>query len=300
MTPENTDLILGYYVVGYFDLLGQQDSLRDLQSLPDKTDKEALAATAKILRDTYGAVSGMRRLFDTSFEQFTRKEIDLGNLTEDQQQVYRRMNNHPIQFQGFSDSIVTYLSIRDTDDAKVHVRGILGILIAAGLTSLGLLGMGHPIRGGLDIGIGFQPTPKEIYGPALSRAYSLESEVAHYPRIVVGNTLVSYLNATAAQQPSDAYAEQSKMVAAKCIKCLAYDDDGTPFIDYLGPFFRGIVADSSGDAAVVDQAYDRVIGFSNKYKREKNSKLAFRYTLLRNYFDDRLPLWADIQRREIR
>ncbi len=41
--------------------------------------------------------------------------------------------------------------------------------------------------------------PGEIYGTALERAYVLESEVAKYPRIVIGDELWKYLNAVLAE-----------------------------------------------------------------------------------------------------
>jgi hypothetical protein len=74
------------------------------------------------------------------------------------------MNNNPIQFQGFSDSIIVFLSLRTTDDAKLPARRILGILTAAALTFVGSLGVGHPSHGGIDVGIGCQPSAKENRG----------------------------------------------------------------------------------------------------------------------------------------
>jgi hypothetical protein len=280
---------LQYYVVGYFDLLGQQDYLRNLRSLPGQTDATALAATRENLRHTYGAVIGMRKLFSDWFDTYARKPHAPSSLTLEQQGIYHQMNNNPIEFQGFSDSMIVFLSLRTTDGAKLPARGILGILTAAALTFVGSLIAGHPIRGGIDVGLGFQPSANEVYGPALSRAYTLESRIADYPRIVVGDELIRYLYETGGQPPTDALASQSKQIAADCTRCLAYDDDGIQFVDYLGPYFRTLIGNTAQDASFIDQAYKRVIEFSTRYKNEKNSQLAFRYTLLRNYFEDRLP-----------
>jgi hypothetical protein len=297
MTTETNSLSLQYYAVGLFDLLGQQDFLRNLRSLPDHADATALAKTREDLKNTYGAVTGMRNLFSDSFSTYVRNPVDVSHLTPEQQQVYHQMNSNPIQSQSFSDSIVVFLSLCTTDDAKLPVRGILGILVAAALTFIGLLGEGHPIRGGIDVGLGFQPSANEIYGPALSRAYALESRIANYPRIVVGDELIRYLNEMGAQQTIDEFSSQSKKVATSCIECLTYDEDGIPFVDYLGPYFRSIIGDVVQDASFIDKAYSRVVEFSARYKEEKNSQLAFRYVLLRNYFEDRLPLWADLPRK---
>jgi hypothetical protein len=49
--------------------------------------------------------------------------------------------------------------------------------------------------------LGWQPRSGrgEIYGTALERAYDLESEVAKYPRIVIGDELSKYLNSVLAE-----------------------------------------------------------------------------------------------------
>lgn len=295
MTDDAYSLSLEYYVVGFFDLQGQQEHLRKLRRLPDKNDANAFAKTREDLKNTYGAVLGMRKLFTDAFGAYTRKPLAAESLTPEQQTTYSQMTNNPIQFQGFSDSMLVFLSLRNTDAAKLPARGVLGILSAAALTFIGCLSEGHPIRGGVDLGIGFQPSEGEIYGPALSRAYTLESSIANYPRIIVGDELIRYLTETRDQVPSDAFSTQSKPIAAACMNCLAYDDDGIPFVDYLGPYFRSLLGDR--DATFIDRAYNHVVEFSTRFKEEKNSKLAFRYTLLRNYFETRLPLWADLPRK---
>jgi hypothetical protein len=197
----------------------------------------------------------------------------------------------------FSDSLIVFMSLDSTKGAEVPTQGIMGIFAAAALTFLGCLHIGHPIRGGIDVGLGFEPTPGEIYGPALSRAYALESKVAQYPRIVIGEELVRCIGEIENQCSNDAYSSATHMVASHCMKAIEYDKDGLPFIDYLGPYFKDLISKSANDATFVDMAYDKVIGFGNKYKDERNSQLAFRYTLLRSYFEDRMPLWADVPRR---
>jgi hypothetical protein len=295
MSDDADSLSLEYYVVGFFDLLGQQEHLRKLRHLPDKNDPNALAKTRDDLKNTYGAVLGMRKMFTDAFGAYTRKPLPAESLTPEQRATYLQMTNNPIQFQGLSDSMLVFLSLRNTDAAKLHARGVLGILSAAALTFIGCLGVGHPIRGGVDLGVGFQPSQGEIYGPALSRAHTLESRIAIYPRIIVGDELIRYLTETHNQPPSDVFAAESKSIAAQCITCLAYDDDGIPFVDYLGPYFRSLLGGLK-DGTFIDMAYKHVVEFSNRSKEAKNSKLAFRYTLLRNYFEDRLPLWADLPR----
>ena len=296
-TNDETDsLSLEHYAVGFFDLLGQQEHLRNLRHLPVANDAVALAKTRDDLKNTYGAVVALRKLFADVFDEYSRKPLAVDSLTPEQRMMYSQLNNNPIQFQSFSDSVIVFQSLHDTDTAKLNIRGVLGILYAAALTFIGCLSKGHAIRGGVDVGIGFQPSKGEIYGPALSRAYALESSIANYPRIIVGEELIKYLVATRDQPSNNAFASQSKSIASDCMSCIAYDSDGIPFIDYLGPYFRNLLGNLV-DATHIDVAYSQVVKFSNRFKDEKNSKLAFRYCLLRNYFEARLPLWADLPRK---
>jgi len=177
--------------------------------------------------------------------------------------------------------------------ARMPTQGILGIFIAAGLTFLGSMLNGHPIRGGIEIGIGFEPDPGEIYGPALSRAYALESKTAQYPRVVVGDELVKFITALSQQEITDRCSIVSRNMANECVQCLTYDSDGVAIIDYLGPYFAGLAAKAELDASPIHGAYDTVKKFSSRYKDEKNSLLAFRYASLRRYFEARMPLWQD-------
>ena len=275
---KKDDRHLGYFVVGYIDLLGQQDKIRNLKVPSGLTDTIAIEKARSVINDTYGAVKMMRKSFTTSFDAFAQSPI--------QKKLPLDLNNSPIKIQSFSDSIVIYLSMR-TDRFKLPVRGIYAILCASAVTFLHCLAAGHPIRGGIDIGAGFEPAKGEIYGPALSRAYSLESKCANYPRIIIGDELVQYLIASSKQEESDIYSQASKRTADMCIKLLAQDDDGYPFVDYLGQTFHTLTKKQI-PVSIIEKAYENVIKASNYFKEAKNSKLAFRYAVLRDYFDDRL------------
>ena len=234
----------------------------------------------------------MRKFFNDSFEGFKRKPKDTIGFSVEQKKEYASLDNHPIKIQSFSDSMVIFMPLK-MDTLKLPVRGIWGIFGSAATTFICCLAIGHPIRGGIDVGLGMDITKNEIYGPALSRSYSLESRIANYPRIVVGDELIKYLEALSNQKPNDNISEISKTMARQCLDCLAIDGDGYPIIDYLGKsyldLFRTVI-----DTSVITKAHKQVLKFCEKFQSEKNTKLAFRYTLLRNYFEDRLNLWAEL------
>ncbi len=132
----------------------------------------------------------------------------------------------------------------------------------------------------------------EIYGPALARAYNLESRIAQYPRIVIGEELIRYLQMIAMiaehQEPTGEEKAHAEF-AAKSMGLLAVDDDGRTFLDWLGSDIRNAFQQDTG---LVLRAYDFIIQESIKHKGDRNSKLGFRYTLLRNYIESRLPAWG--------
>ena len=266
-----------------------------MTTLPNKSDPAAMERARDDLRATYGAVMKMRDWFEDTFNSYVRKpRTETESLNPAARAIYETLNNNPIKFQGFSDSLVVWVSMRKTDDVKLPIRAVLGVLAAAALASVGCLMKGHPIRGGIDLGLGFETPTGDIYGPALSRAYTLESEIANYPRVVVGEELQRFLNLNAANPSSEVVDNLSKQVAQQCIQCLAEDDDGVPFVDYLGPFYHDLL--STMDGGFVDAAYTVVVDSCERFKKERNSKLAFRYTLLRNYFEERKPDWDDLPR----
>ncbi len=288
-SKKREDNFLAYYVVAFFDLLGQQERLRELRVLPNRDDPDDMKRAGIILRDTYGAVTAMRQHFTGFFNSFSRKPTVPLGLTKEQRKKYDQLTHNPIKFQRFSDSIIVYSCLK-TDKVKLTAGGIFGILCAAAATFLVCLAEGHPIRGGIDVGPGIEIRGKEIYGPALSRAYTLESQIANYPRIVVGDDLVRYLQMVRDQTETDEFTEASKDMARRCIEWIVCDEDGYWFIDYLGAYSREMFGGNI-DPRVLQMTYKKVDELSILYQKMKNGKLAFRYSLLRNYMGERRAFW---------
>jgi hypothetical protein len=294
MNKNNSDkknLFAGYYLVAFFDLLGQQKELREMQTLPTPDDDAAVNNFAARVKQTYGAVKGMRSSFRGFFKSFTQSNIDEYQLDPAQRAIFEQCKSNDIKIQQFSDCIAIFLPLRD-DINKMPMRGVFGVLAAAATTSLSCLAYGQPVRGGIDIGVALEIDEDEIYGPALSRAYSLESSVAQYPRVVVGEELFKYLKVHANQEETTIFSKISKESAKSCLKLLAMDDDGYPFIDFLGEYFKESM-DETYNLEIIEKAYDFVLSESEKYQKQRNPKLAFKYTLLRNYFENRMEIWSE-------
>ena len=289
---KNSELHVGYYVVAFIDLLGQQERLRALTGLPNKQDPAQMDSFREVLKQTYGVVSIMRKNFQDFFDSFSKRQIEkskLNQLTSEQKKQFHQMGGNPIQFQHFSDSTVIFTSLL-TDRFKLSIRGIFGVLGAAGTSFLYQLARGYPIRGGVDIGVGMEIKKGEIYGAALAKAYALESKVAKYPRIVLGGEIVHYLKLTANQHPSDVFTGAAKEMAQYCLDMIAIDDDEHAFLDYLGEGFRQHLAEVL-NVNVIKNAYENVTKQLEISRQNQDTKLELRYTQLRKYFEARLPLW---------
>jgi hypothetical protein len=153
--------------------------------------------------------------------------------------------------------------------------------------SLGLA-RGRPVRGAIDIAWGVEIRSGELYGPAVTRAYELESEVAQYPRVVVGQAVVTFLEAHRLIPGNDPIAEVNRIWAQRCLDMLVQDDDANWIIHYLGNAFRTSVTDNQ-HSFLYGKAQNFVVQQLQENRKIKNSKLAFRYTQLLEYFEAHRP-----------
>lgn len=292
MSKKGNNIEVGYHAVVFIDLMGQQEHLRKLTSLPSKNNPEQYQELVNTLKSTYGAVNSMRQSFNKFFEGFGKKSINPKRIPKDKRKLLKELDSNPIRFHQFSDFVAGFLSLRTDKGKKLPMQGIYGLIGATAAASLTSLASGHPIRGGLDIGIGIELKQDEIYGASLARAYALESHIANYPRVVIGEELNKYLIQSSNQPQIDEITKASAQLANHCIKMLAIDDDGYAFIDFMGKVARDNAKDAGIGPELVQKAYDFVVQSSGEFQNKRESKIAFKYTLLRNYMESRLHLWG--------
>jgi hypothetical protein len=61
---------IGYYLVAFVDLLGQQEQLRKLHRLPESGNDNELKSFKDIINSTFGAVEYMNKTVERFFEAF--------------------------------------------------------------------------------------------------------------------------------------------------------------------------------------------------------------------------------------
>lgn len=292
------------YLVAFFDILGQRDKMSRI-TLPPVGDEASNDDRFKQdILQLYKNVKTFRKLFADAIEIFTKSGIENNKIPEQAKFIFEKLRKHPIIYQTFADSVIVHIRLKD-DEMKYAGRAIYGVLCAAAVTFNSCMAIGIPVRGGIDLGLAMNIEPDEIYGPALASAYHLESKVAVYPRVVVGNTFVSYLKKLSDSRPETDVEKGNRLLANKSLALMTTADDGNMIVDHLGDHIRNILQNIPDIADVVSKAYRFASSEHEKYKIARNEAenignvealkrcalLAGRYELLTKYFKKHLPLW---------
>lgn len=280
----------GWHVVAFLDVLGQKDALRKITALPNPEKQEEVDAFWLKVNEFYNPLQALRKWFEGSIKSFMEGGIDPSGLKPNDQDLLKKIRSTPIFYRQFSDFVVVHIPLRD-DIGKIPCRAIFGVIAATAITFLSCLSYKWAIRGGIELCLAMDIEENEIYGPVLERAYTLESKVAQYPRIVIGEELIHYLQGIAGVISNPTFPIDDRVnagAAVKSIELLTKDYDGQMIVDYLGVTIRNVLP----DIEVVKNAYNFIIEECKRYKELKNSKIGFRYNLLRNYFESRLLDWG--------
>jgi hypothetical protein len=291
---SHQDYTYRHYLVAFLDILGQKDRLRKIKALPQNEQEHE--SFVKLVKQTHGTVVNFRKSFLGFFDSMYKPRPTPPCLTTEQMEKYKEIKRRAEELKptviSFSDSIIVYVPLSD-DEEVVQVDGILSTMLAISGSFLLSISSGYIFRGGFEIGLGCRITANEIYGPALVKAYDLESKVAKYPRIVAGNELVDFLHMEVRNKERDVQSEVNKVMAQKCLNLLMEDADGRYALDYLGQEYR----DMTKGKALFPDLYGKASSFLEKsfleIKENRDSNLFLQYLWLADYFENRLPLWQE-------
>ena len=205
------------------------------------------------------------------------------SLTEEERPVYDEMQLKRVKTQYWSDGVIRFASLGD-QEIKCPLNGITEIFQLSGYFCLLGLARRRPVRGAIDIAWGVELPHGGLFGPVVANSYELESEVAQYPRIVVGQRVVEFLEAHRANTGADPFTRVNRDNAKLCLDMLLQDADGHWIVHYLGDAFQFSVTDTN-HRFFHDKARAFVVEQLEEHRKSQNSKLAFRYSQLLNYFD---------------
>ena len=296
--PEDTKE-LQWYATAFLDLLGQSVILERITELPNEDNKEERAAFFNLIKKSFGLVDMLNDSFKSHISTLAEETSVAKALSDEQRKQMRVFHSRPIKLQRFSDGLVVFSSVRELPEepALAALNALWGLLVGCGTTYVTFLSQGYPLRGGIDLGIGLEYKEGELYGPAVHRAYKLESVVAQYPRIVIGEELINYLRSyEGSKLPAGATELEQRMffgaknIAAICIKLIARDVDGQMILDCLGDLFREQFIEV-GLGQAIHSAFDFVQAQLKEARSKKDFKLASRYLMLLQYITTRMPKW---------
>lgn len=278
------------YCVSFIDLLGQRDALRGQGLLPSFKSEEERNKLHEILRNSIGAIIKLQAQAEDMLAAVlnpNRNSPLRGTLPPEQHTIWDEMQRTRVKTQRWSDGLVSYVGLGDTD-IKCRMNGVFSIFGLAGTLCLLGLATRHPIRGAIEVAWGVELHPDELYGAAVARAYELESEIAQYPRIVVGAEAVKLLKVHAANLRQDVYSQNDRNLATLCLGMLVQDADGYWLLHYLGNEFQ-IAITHDHHVKLYVAAREFVVEQLFEHQAHLNTKLAFRYSHLLQYFDAHPP-----------
>ncbi len=285
----NDSLLFQNYLIIFLDVLGQRQKLREIKQIP--LIKEEKAQFIQKLKKTFGTVNFLRNSFKDYFEASNSFETDLSLVPPELAQEFKVCQKSEAYFYGFSDSIIVAVPLMSNDENCTAMNGIHTALVAtAGISLLAMAGK-TALRGGLDVGVAAQIQKNEIYGPALERAYYLESNIAEYPRIIVGNEFLEYLCWVENFKDKTIRGKVAKEQAKLCRSFITQDSDGFFMIDFLGKSLK-IAGGNTIDLKIVKSAYEFLVSQHKKFVNQQNLKLISRYFRILKYFHSRSKIWG--------
>jgi hypothetical protein len=192
----------------------------------------------------------------------TRRAISrahqLAPLTEDIPQVAR----------WFSDNLLVGIRLSDEEPdyegERLLDRGFGSVVIATAWVQLALILEGVAARGGVDIGQ-FYADAQFFFGPALNSAYTLESSVAVFPRVVLGDAALT--RAVEESLTGDLETFESMLVV---------DEDEKVFVNYLGdlPY---TIEEEQDTIEPLEAHRDRILGWLAQFSHDDRLGAKYRW-----------------------
>jgi len=261
------NLALKEYFVAVVDILGQSERLKSVRLPQGGADEEALVP---VIKDTYGLVHLFRTTFNKTFVAMAER---------------KRLRPFEVVHYGVADAMFIGIPL----DREGQAAGVHAAMFALAGIFLMFTSRGHFLRGATDVGVASDVFPGELYGPATAAAYRLEKEVADYPRVVIGEGLLSLLQRWEASPAQDVEARTAQAVAVSCSEMIAVDLDGWPILDYLGGAYRRANSEP-GDMAVdslAALAHDKTRSELRRLRAAGDRGQVSRCTRLLHYLESR-------------
>lgn len=290
MTSQSSDWAYSYHAVAYLDILGQKDAFDGVVGV--KNDPNFIASW----KQTVLFIRSFREGFENIFNGYSKNTNRVDGFPAHLQKEALELKEVSLKFYGVSDSVIAWTTLKSNSHQCRALNGLYGILLASASMVTLSMAVNHAIRGGIEIdgAVRIFKGTNEIYGPALNRAYVLESKQACWPRILIGDGLIRYLKTISENTGSDIPSVFSRKMAEQCSKLIMVDSDGKLALDYLSPNILSLSPQVFDKNKVLLPAKNFVRGQIARFASAECShpekiKLHGRYSKVLDYFNYRLP-----------
>ena len=259
-------------ILAFVDILGQKNEL-------NKLNKENLSDTdiQNIFQNTTGNIENLRTELMGLFELINTQNYNI---------IENEKVSNDLEIESFSDLVIGYISLnQDKDNLGVYGLAIYRLFESMNLLFISLLAKGIKIRGAIDIGIATRLENNSIYGQPLANAYSLESKVADYPRIIVSSKLYKFIEDKIAETNNVQTEKANNKFLKETQLLIKQDIDGMYIINYLSDKSISLYKEQDNTKLIFQALYEILIEYRTLFNKQ-NSKLAKRYTHLIYYFGD--------------
>ncbi len=270
------------YCACFIDLLGQRDLYKGEGLVPIFKNETERKAFSEKYHKTVGVIITLQRDAEKFVNSLYKTQKLIGSIPKNQRALFNEMRYCKPKQQRWSDGLLYFISLNPSEN-KHPIIAIFVVLSLSGFLSYFGLARGFPIRGSVDISWGIELHEKELYGAIIANAYELESEIAQYPRIIISLRTINYLKNFLQEKNTDIVAQNNRRLSKMCLEMIEKDTDGNYFLNYLGEGFQKHIPKEQ-NVFLYQSALKYINEQLLKHQNECNTKLAFRYSLLRDYF----------------
>jgi hypothetical protein len=282
----NDKVQFGFWFVAFFDLLGIREKYLETDYFP--MDAAGMSALLTKLKNSVGVVQGLRSQLDRFEGGMNDPSHDarLDGLPPGTRALVKELRQTRAIRVNFSDAIMLQSPLAP-DGGNFPLRGIYDALQKCAAMMMISLAAGHPIRGGLDVGTGILDGG-ELFGAAPVKAYLLESKCAQYPRLVVGDSLITRLIHAQQSENGGVRGQVERQIAERLLSFLTRDDfDQRWIVDYAGPAFRKAMENVPGVGGLLNRALAFALEARDEFEQrpddEGRAQLLPRYQALVSY-----------------
>jgi hypothetical protein len=292
---DHREHLVSHFVCALVDVLGQQEELRVLDADDDFYDLESAVAHDEFLKRLSrcrSVVENIRIVIHENINRWYPSIDDFELLSEEQRTKTLAEVKHRVSVSTFSDLVLAYGSV-DSSSTRVPMVQIWSMACAVMFCQLAALANRCAVRGGIELGLGFEFGSNDLYGPVLSRVYSIESDVAKYPRVVIGSRLFRFVNHVAESGYAGEYTTLNQSMAQNLLRAFVIDPwDGEPILDFCGEAHHEWIKGREWESG---KLYFDAMGFVHaehlRLVEAKNDKLSHRYAALAGYMRFSQRVW---------